>query len=25
VPVFVCKGKRFDSWAEFWPRLKHWR
>ncbi|PYQ43405.1 MAG: hypothetical protein DMG99_06695 [Acidobacteria bacterium] len=25
IPVFVCKGKRFDSWANVWPHLKRWR
>jgi hypothetical protein len=25
IPVFICKGKKFDSLASQWPRLKHWR
>ncbi len=25
VDVFLCKGKRFDSWANVWPHLKRWR
>jgi hypothetical protein len=25
IPVFICKGKKFDSWANVWPHLKHWR
>jgi len=25
VPVFICKGKKFDSWAGVWPHLKRWR
>lgn len=25
IPVFVCKGKRFDSWTNIWPHLKRWR
>jgi 4-amino-4-deoxy-L-arabinose transferase-like glycosyltransferase len=25
IPVFLCKGKKFDSWANVWPRLKRWR
>jgi hypothetical protein len=25
IPVFLCKGKKFDSWVHFWPRLKRWR
>jgi hypothetical protein len=25
IPVFLCKGKKFDSWAHLWPRLKRWR
>jgi hypothetical protein len=25
IPVFLCKGKKFGSLAEVWPRLRHWR
>jgi hypothetical protein len=25
IPVFLCKGKKFDSWANVWPHLKRWR
>ena len=25
IDVFLCKGKKFDSWASVWPHLKHWR
>ena len=26
IPVFICKGKKFDSTlAQVWPQLKHWR
>lgn len=25
IPVFLCRGKKFDSWANVWPHLKHWR
>jgi hypothetical protein len=25
VPVFICKGKKFDSWVNVWPHLKRWR
>lgn len=25
IPVFLCKGKKFDSWANVWPNLKRWR
>ena len=25
LPVFICKGKKFESLAAIWPRLKHWR
>jgi hypothetical protein len=25
IDVFICKGKKFDSWAKVWPRLKRWR
>jgi hypothetical protein len=25
VPVFICRGARFGSLAEIWPRLKKWR
>jgi hypothetical protein len=25
IPVFICQGKKFDSWANVWPHLKRWR
>jgi len=25
IPVFLCKGKKFESWAKVWPNLKRWR
>jgi hypothetical protein len=25
IPVFICKGKTFDSWANVWLHLKRWR
>jgi hypothetical protein len=25
IPVYICRGKKFDSWAGLWPKLKHWR
>ncbi len=25
IPVFICRGARFGSLAEIWPRLKRWR
>jgi Dolichyl-phosphate-mannose-protein mannosyltransferase len=25
IPVFICKGKKFDSWTNVWPHLKRWR
>ena len=25
IPVFLCKAKKFDSWANVWPHLKRWR
>ncbi|HVO59594.1 MAG TPA: glycosyltransferase family 39 protein [Terriglobales bacterium] len=25
IPVFVCKGKKFESWTKIWPNLKRWR
>jgi len=25
IDVFICRGKKFDSWTGFWPRLKRWR
>jgi hypothetical protein len=24
IAVFLCKGKKFDSWAGEWPHLKRW-
>jgi hypothetical protein len=25
IPVFICKGAKFGSLTEFWPKLKKWR
>jgi len=25
IPVFICRTKKFSSWADVWPTLKHWR
>jgi hypothetical protein len=25
IDVFLCRGKKFDSWANVWPHLKRWR
>jgi hypothetical protein len=25
IDVFICKGKKFNSWAGLWPQLKKWR
>src|SRR3984893_12091485 len=25
IPVFICRGAKFGSLAEMWPRLKKWR
>jgi len=25
IPVFLCKGKKIESWASIWPHLKRWR
>ena len=25
IDVFICRGKKFDSWAGLWPELKRWR
>jgi Dolichyl-phosphate-mannose-protein mannosyltransferase len=25
IDVYICRGAKFGSWADFWPRLKHWR
>jgi hypothetical protein len=25
IPVFVCKGSKFGTLAELWPKLKRWR
>jgi len=25
IPVFLCMGKKFDSWSNVWPHLKRWR
>jgi hypothetical protein len=25
IPVYICRHKKFASFAEFWPNVKHWR
>ncbi|MGO9087552.1 MAG: glycosyltransferase family 39 protein [Candidatus Sulfotelmatobacter sp.] len=25
VGVYICRGKKFDSWPGFWPKIKRWR
>jgi hypothetical protein len=25
IRVFICQGKKFDSWTSVWPKLKRWR
>ncbi len=25
IPIFICRGAKFGSLAEIWPRLKRWR
>jgi hypothetical protein len=25
IDVFICRGKKFGTWAALWPKLKHWR
>ena len=25
LPVFICRGAKFGTLAQFWPTLKHWR
>src|SRR5271157_1429791 len=25
VGVYICRGKKFESWAGFWPKVKRWR
>jgi len=25
VVVFICRGKKFESWRGFWPMVKRWR
>ena len=25
IDVYICKGKKFDSWAGIWPHIKRWR
>ncbi len=25
IDVYICRGKKFGSWQDLWPRLKHWR
>jgi hypothetical protein len=25
IPVFICRGAKFGSFADVWPQLKKWR
>jgi len=25
IPVFICKGSKFGSLTDLWPKLKKWR
>jgi len=25
IDVFICRGKKFDSWPALWPHVKRWR
>ena len=25
IDVFICRGKKFDSWSGLWPSIKRWR
>jgi hypothetical protein len=25
IPVFICRGAKFGTFAQLWPQLKHWR
>ncbi len=25
IAVFICRGKKFDSWTGLWPHVKRWR
>jgi len=25
IDVFICRGKKFESWAALWPHIKRWR
>ncbi|HKI26999.1 MAG TPA: glycosyltransferase family 39 protein [Candidatus Sulfotelmatobacter sp.] len=25
IDVFICRGKKFDSWPALWPKIKRWR
>jgi hypothetical protein len=25
IDVYICRGKKFDSWAGLWPQVKRWR
>lgn len=25
IDVYICRGKKFETWQGLWPRLKHWR
>jgi len=25
IPVFICRGSKFGTLADLWPKLKRWR
>jgi hypothetical protein len=25
IDVFICRGSKFGTMADLWPRIKHWR
>ncbi|PYV85010.1 MAG: glycosyltransferase [Acidobacteria bacterium] len=25
IDVYICRGKKFESWPKFWPEVKRWR
>ncbi|HEY4054701.1 MAG TPA: glycosyltransferase family 39 protein [Terriglobales bacterium] len=25
IDVYICRGRKFGNWSEFWPNVKHWR
>ena len=25
IDIFICRGSKFGTWAQLWPKVKKWR